>query len=70
VLIDVRSDDFDAYLYVVGPGLTEPLSNDDGGDGTNSQLTMTLPGTGTYRIIASAYGSDDSGDFTLSVSPL
>ena len=67
VVIDLRSDDFDSYLYLVGPGLMEPLSDDDGGDGTNSQITVTFPETGTYRIIASPYGSDDSGAFTLSV---
>ncbi|MDH3207781.1 MAG: PPC domain-containing protein [Gemmatimonadota bacterium] len=69
VVIDLRSDDFDSYLYLVGPGLVEPLSDDDGGDGTNSQITTTLPETGTYRIIASPYSTDDSGSFTLSVSP-
>jgi hypothetical protein len=69
VVIDLRSDDFDTYLYLVGPGLMEPMSDDDGGEGTNSQITVTLPDTGTYRIIASPYGSDDTGAFTLSVSP-
>ena len=68
-VIDLHSDDYDTYLYVVGPGLLEPMSDDDGGDGTDSQITVTFPETGTYRIIASSYGSDSSGAFTLSVTP-
>lgn len=69
VVIDLRSDDFDSYLYLVGPGLMEPMSDDDGGDGTNSQITVTLPESGTYRIIASPYSSGDSGSFSLGVNP-
>ncbi len=67
VVIDLEADDFDAYLYVVGPGLAEPLADDDGGDGLNSQISTVLPGTGTYRIIASSL-SDGTGPYTLRVS--
>ena len=69
IVIDLGSEDFDSYLFLVGPGLMEPMSDDDGGDDTDSQITVTLPETGTYRIIASSYGSSDSGGYTLSVSP-
>jgi serine protease Do len=68
VTIDLMSDDFDTYLYVTGPGLEEPLSDDDGGDDTDSSLVVTFPQTGTYRIVPSSFGSDGSGDFTLTVS--
>ncbi len=68
VRIELESDDFDTYLYVVGPGLPEPWSDDDGGDGTNSQLSVTFPESGTYRILTSAYSSSgDSGTYTLSI---
>jgi hypothetical protein len=68
VAIDLMAEDFDAYLYLTGPGIVEPLSDDDGGDGLNSRITTTLPGTGSYRIIVSSL-SDGSGVFTLSVRP-
>ena len=31
VQVDLRSDEFDAFLYVVGPGLNDGLRDDDGG---------------------------------------
>jgi hypothetical protein len=68
VLIDLESDDFDTYLYVVGPGIEGPLSDDDGGDGTDSQLSVTFPESGTYRIFTSAYASDGSGSYTLAIA--
>ena len=68
VTIALEADDFDAYLYLVGPGMAEPMQDDDGGDDLNSLISATLPGTGTYRIIASSL-SDGTGAYSLSVSP-
>jgi hypothetical protein len=65
--IDLMSDDFDSYLYVVGPGLIEPRTNDDGGDGLDSRLTLTLPEDGTYRIVTSAHSMSSLGDYSLRV---
>ncbi|MBM4184209.1 MAG: hypothetical protein FJ207_08265 [Gemmatimonadetes bacterium] len=67
VVIDLEAEDFDAYLYLVGPGLPEPLEDDDGGDSLNSQIETTLPGTGTYRIVASSL-SEGTGAYTLRVT--
>jgi hypothetical protein len=60
--------DYDTYLYVVGPGIVEPLEDDDGGGGTNSQISTTLSANGTFRIIASSYSSG-TGPYSLSVRP-
>ncbi|HUP52176.1 MAG TPA: pre-peptidase C-terminal domain-containing protein [Longimicrobiales bacterium] len=67
LVIDLMAEDFDAYLYLAGPGLDEPLSDDDGGDGLDSQISVTLPESGTYRVIVSSL-SDGTGAFTLSVA--
>jgi hypothetical protein len=62
------SADYDTYLYLVGPGIVEPIGDDDGGGGTNSQIETTLGGTGTFRVIASSFSSA-TGAYTLSVRP-
>jgi len=66
VTIELMSDDFDAYLYVVGPGLPEPLTDDDGGEGLNSRLGVSFPNDGLYRVVASSLGGA-LGMFTLRV---
>jgi len=68
VVIDLVSDDFDCYLYLAGPGLPEPLSDDDSGGDLDSRLTLSLPETGEYRIIASSL-SGGTGAYSLSVGP-
>jgi hypothetical protein len=67
VVIDLEADDFDAYLYLVGPGLAQPIEDDDGGGSLNSQIETTLAGTGTYLIIASSLSSG-TGPYTLRVT--
>jgi len=66
--ITMRSGDFDAYLYLLGPGISEPLQDDDGADGTNSRLTTTLRQAGTYRVLASALAEGGTGTYSLSVT--
>ena len=64
VTLDLRSEDFDAYLYLAEGGLSSPIQNDDGGEGLNSQIVYTSPGGGTYLVVASSYGMS-SGPYTL-----
>jgi len=66
--IDLQSDDFDAFLYVVGPGLEETLSDDDGGGGCHARITLTFLEAGTFRVIATSAGSRERGVYTLSAS--
>lgn len=56
--IDVRSDDVDAYLTLVGEGLRE--EDDDGGEGTNACLSLTLQ-PGEYQLIATTYFGGTQG---------
>lgn len=65
--IDLRSSDFDAYLYAVGPDLGEGLRDDDGGDGLNARLCVVVGDEGEYRLVASSLGGE-TGAFTLQVS--
>jgi hypothetical protein len=66
VRIDLESDDFDTYLYIAGPEIRD-LSDDDSGDGTNSQITVRFAQTATYFIVVSSFGGNEVGSFTLTV---
>lgn len=63
---DLRSDEFDTVLEVEGVSLA--LEDDDGGDGSNSRLEAELP-AGRYQVRVRGFGSEDSGRYTLQVSP-
>ena len=67
--IDLRSNAFDAYLYLAGPGLDPPLEDDDGGTDQNARIDVTLPESGIYRVIVSAFSSGSGGAFDLWVTP-
>lgn len=54
--------DFDAYLYLMDEESEIIESDDDGGSGTDSRATVTLPFTGGYIIEATAW--DDEGEGT------
>lgn len=67
-VVELISDDFDAYLYFAGPGLSQPLTDDDGAGDLNSRIRVSLPESGTYRVVASALDGDTSGKFQLVVN--
>jgi hypothetical protein len=70
LLVTMDSDDFDAYL-AFGPlsgGAVEVTDvDDDGGEGTNARLRVTLPRDGTYGIQARTFGPGSTGAYTLAV---
>lgn len=53
-------------VHDIGGELVPGTTDDDGGEGLNSQLYFEAPGTGTYYIAAGAY-EDYTGTYTLSV---
>ena len=54
-------------IYDAGGGLVvEAGNNDDGGEGYNSRLEFTAPGTDTYYIAAAAH-AEHTGSYRLSV---
>ncbi len=68
VTIDLVSDEFDSYLFLVGPGLSGAQSDDDGGGACHARITVGLPETGQYRVIVSSLGDRQTGGYTLRVS--
>ncbi|NJO41469.1 MAG: trypsin-like serine protease [Cyanobacteria bacterium CRU_2_1] len=68
VTISMESGDFDTYLILLGPDEQVVGQNDDASPSTlNSLLIVTLPATGTYRIIANSYDRSGQGAYTLVV---
>jgi hypothetical protein len=71
VTIDLESDDFDAYVFLRGPGIADDqsLQDDDSGGNCNARLTATFPQTGEYEIVVNSAGAKyATGQFSLSVT--
>jgi hypothetical protein len=73
IVITMRSSAFDTFLSF-GPleagEVSVEQSNDDGADGTNSRLEVTLSRTGLFGIMANSLGAGETGPYTLSVERL
>jgi hypothetical protein len=70
--IRMDSETFDTYLAIGrmegGCGDFEEIATmDDGGDGTNSLLEITLPEDGEYVIRANSFSADQTGGYTIVV---
>lgn len=65
LVVELLSEDFDAFLYVTGPGLDSALVDDDGAGGTDARLRFTPAEDGTYRVVVSTYGGGATGSFRL-----
>ena len=68
VTVTVESPDFDTYLAVFSPDTKLLGEHDDiSKKNTNSQLTITLPMTGKYRVIVNSYDKTGRGEYNLQV---
>jgi hypothetical protein len=69
VTIDLTSEAFDAYLFLLGPGFEgAPPQDDDSGGHCNARLTARLPRTADYFIVVTSSDRFATGRFTLSVA--
>ena len=66
IQFDAIADGFDSVLKITGPGVDE--ENDDGGNGTNAQLTLDLR-AGRYIVAVTSLGSQQ-GVFELETTDL
>ncbi|MBI2805920.1 MAG: PDZ domain-containing protein [Planctomycetes bacterium] len=65
--IEMTSGDLDSYLILQdakGKKLTE---DDDGGGFPNARIVFRAPADGTYRIIATTFNVNETGNYTLTV---
>lgn len=71
VTIDMTSSDFDTFLILVAPNGTDRWINDDyEEDDTRSRLTLSLPETGEYTIIAASYEPGETGHYRIVIAGL
>ena len=70
VTIDLESDEFDAYLFLRGPGVSggRDFQDDDSGGNCNARLTASFPQTGEYEVVVNTAGKYATGQFSLSVT--
>lgn len=55
VQIDMTSDDFDTFLFLLDTTPATAAVDNDSGEGTNSQITQTLDQTGVWAIAANNF---------------
>lgn len=63
------SDAFDPYLVVLGPGLPDPVADDDSGVGCSPWIAVRLPATGEYSLMVIALRPGATGRFVLLATP-
>lgn len=68
LLIDVTSDDFDAFVTLYDASGTLLDQNDDGPASFDSQLAFTPPEDGAYLLVVSGFGPFDVGTFEVRAS--
>jgi hypothetical protein len=66
LVLDVTSDDFDAFLSVYASDGTLLDQNDDGPTSVDPQLAFTPPVDGAYLLVVSGFGAWDLGAFRVS----
>lgn len=68
VTVDLLSDAFDAYLYLIGPGIAEPLTDDDSAGACDARITFTAPESGEYRVVVNSLMAVATGPFRVRVT--
>ncbi len=68
ITVELTSPEFDTYLGLILPS-DETLTNDDFENSTSvSRIELTLQESGRYYVIATSYGSGETGSYEVSLS--
>ncbi len=67
VVIDLASQAFDAYLLLLDSSGNKIAENDNADNSRNAQISIVLPATGNYIIIANSRNAGETGSYTLSL---
>ncbi|HZZ82042.1 MAG TPA: PPC domain-containing protein [Gemmataceae bacterium] len=67
--IDLSSQAFDSYLYLFDAKGKILAQDDDGGGNLDSRITYRAEADGVFHILASSLDGNETGDFTVTVTP-
>ena len=67
ITITLRSSDFDSWVVLDDPDGPMREYDDDGAGGNDSRLSVTLPRTGRYLVLANSVSPGATGAYTLRV---
>jgi len=71
VQLNLSSTAFDSYLQVINESTGQVVAFDDDSAGNrNSRLTLTTQSGISYLVRATSYGSNSTGSYTLSATPI
>ncbi|MEE3718843.1 trypsin-like peptidase domain-containing protein [Tumidithrix elongata RA019] len=70
VKITLSSQDFHPYLVIFSPDRQVLKENNGLPDRKNAAITLELPFTGTYRVVANAFDRSGRGNYSLTVQRL
>lgn len=65
--VDLRSADFDTYLFVIAPGGSQQDNDDFNGDTTRSSLVWEIEKSGTYTVYVTSYEAGENGSYSISM---
>ncbi|NJK66025.1 MAG: trypsin-like serine protease [Microcoleus sp. CSU_2_2] len=65
ITIEMKSQEIDPYLILLGPNQREIAQDDDGAGSKNARITVRLPADGTYTLLANSNEARRSGAYTL-----
>ena len=68
VTIDIMSDDFDPFLFLLDPTSAIVGIDDDRGPGYDSRIVRTLDSTGTWSIAANNFSPGLLGEYTSTLA--
>ena len=65
IAIEMKSQEIDPYLILLGPNQREIAQDNDGAGSKNARITVRLPADGTYTLLANSNQARQSGAYTL-----
>jgi len=65
ITIEMKSEEIDPYLILLGPNQRDIAQDDDGAGSKNARITVRLPADGTYTLVANSYEASELGAYTL-----